>query len=147
MGPANAIYHGGRRTPMGPGRRREERARPGTVFIGNKPTMAYVFQVVEELNSGPDPVTVKARGNAIGKAVDVVEVVRKRFLEGEVTLGTIEIGTERLVNHDGRSANVSSITIPLVRKASAAVPAAAAPAAVAPPPKPAPSRAPVPGAG
>jgi len=86
-----------------------------TVFIGQKPTMTYVFQVVSQLNSGAGPVVVKARGNAIGKAVDVVEVVRRRFLEGEVSIGTIAIDTERLVNREGRDANVSSIAIPLSR--------------------------------
>jgi len=86
-----------------------------TVFIGLKPTMTYVFQVVTQLNAGIGPVVVKARGNAIGKAVDVVEVVRRRFLEGHVELGAISIGTERLTNRDGREANVSSIAIPLTR--------------------------------
>jgi len=106
-----------------------------TVFIGQKPTMTYVFQVVSQLNSGAGPVVVKARGNAIGKAVDVVEVVRRRFLEGQVELGSIVIGTERLVNRDGRDANVSSIAIPLSRTGPLpAVPAAppAAPARPAP---------------
>jgi DNA-binding protein Alba len=86
-----------------------------TVFIGLKPTMTYVFQVITQLNSGAGPVVVKARGNAIGKAVDVVEVVRRRFLEGQVDVGPIAIGTERLTNHDGREANVSSIAIPVIR--------------------------------
>ncbi|HEY1199030.1 MAG TPA: DNA-binding protein Alba [Thermoplasmata archaeon] len=86
-----------------------------TVFIGQKPTMTYVFQVVSQLNSGAGPVVVKARGNAIGKAVDVVEVVRRRFLVGQVSVGTILIDTERLVNREGRDANVSSIAIPLSR--------------------------------
>ena len=86
-----------------------------TIFIGMKPTMTYVFQVVAQLHSGSETVIVKARGNVIGKAVDVVEVVRRRFLEGQVQVGAIRIDTERLVNRDGREANVSSITIPLTR--------------------------------
>ncbi len=86
-----------------------------TVFIGLKPTMTYVFQVVTQLNAGPGPVVVKARGNAIGKAVDVAEVVRRRFLEGQVDVGPITIDTERLTNREGRDANVSSISIPLTR--------------------------------
>ncbi|MFZ0891580.1 MAG: DNA-binding protein Alba [Thermoplasmata archaeon] len=86
-----------------------------TVFIGQKPTMTYVFQVVAELNSGAGPVIVKARGNVIGKAVDVAEVVRHRFLEGQIDVGPIEIGTERLTNKEGREANVSSIAIALNR--------------------------------
>jgi DNA-binding protein Alba len=102
-----------------------------TVFIGLKPTMTYVFQVVTELNSGAGPVVVKARGNAIAKAVDVVEVVRRRFLEGQVEVGAIGIGTERLVNRNGRDANVSSIAIPLIRT----VPLPAAPPAKEPGPR------------
>ncbi|HTW76517.1 MAG TPA: DNA-binding protein Alba [Thermoplasmata archaeon] len=89
---------------------------PGaTVFIGLKPTMTYVFQVVTQINSGSPEVIVRARGNAIAKAVDVVEVVRRRFLEGQVELGSIAISTERLVNRDGRDANVSAIAIPIRR--------------------------------
>ncbi len=110
---------------------------PGaTVFIGLKPTMTYVFQVVTQLNSGAGEVVVRARGNAIGKAVDVVEVVRRRFLEGQVAVGSIAISTERLVNKDGREANVSAIAIPILRVGPP--PEAPGPAAgPAPPPHPA----------
>jgi archaea-specific DNA-binding protein len=100
-----------------------------TVYIGLKPTMTYVFQVITQLNSGAGPVIVKARGNAIARAVDVVEVVRRRFLEGQVELGAIHIGTERLTNHDGRDSNVSSIAIPITR--TSPVPSPSAPAATA----------------
>ena len=100
-----------------------------TVFIGQKPTMTYVFQVVTQLNSGAAPVVVRARGNAIARAVDVVEVVRRRFLEGQVEVGPISIDTERLVNREGRDANVSAIAIPLTRTGPppSAHPAPAAP--------------------
>ncbi len=97
-------------------------ARGPVVFIGLKPTMTYVFQVVTQLNSGAGPVVVKARGNAIGKAVDVVEVVRRRFLEGQVEIGAISIDTERLTNREGREANVSSIAIPLTKSGAAPSP-------------------------
>ena len=97
-----------------PGRSRLNEAGT-TVYIGSKPTMTYVFQVVAQLNSGPGPILVKARGNAIAKAVDVVEVVRRRFMEGHVEVGRIALDTERLTNREGRDANVSSITIPLSR--------------------------------
>jgi len=86
-----------------------------TIYVGTKPTMTYVFLVVAQLNSGAGPVVVRARGNVIGKAVDVVEVVRHRFLEGQVAVGAIIIDTERLVNREGHETNVSSIAIPLTR--------------------------------
>ncbi len=104
-----------------------------TVFIGQKPTMTYVFQVVTQLNSGEGPVVVKARGAAISKAVDVVEVVRRRFLEGQVDLGPISVDTERLVNRDGRDANVSSISIPLIRTSPVRAAGARPPPAARPP--------------
>lgn len=103
-----------------------------TVFIGQKPTMTYVFQVVTQLNAGIGPVIVKARGNAIAKAVDVAEVVRRRFLEGQVDVGPISIDTERLVNREGRDANVSAIAIRLTRIG----PVPTAPAAPTRPPGP-----------
>jgi DNA-binding protein len=97
-------------------------ANGATVYIGPRPTMSYVFQVVAELNSGAGPVVVKARGAAIAKAVDVAEVVRRRFLEGQVGVGPVTIGTERLTNRDGREANVSSIAIHLTRLGAPALP-------------------------
>lgn len=109
-----------------------------TVYIGTKPTMAYVFQVVAELNSGASPVVVKARGIAIARAVDVVEVVRRRLLAGEVAVGTVWIGTERLVNRDHREANVSAIAIPLTRTVPPPPPPAAPEGAAAGAPPPAP---------
>ncbi|EQD51897.1 DNA/RNA-binding protein Alba [mine drainage metagenome] len=93
--------------------------------------MTYVFQVVTQLNAGPGPVVVKARGNVISRAVDVVEIVRRRYLENQVAIGTIQIDTERLVNREGREMNVSSITIPLQRIGAPSAPAG--PTAPAPP--------------
>jgi DNA-binding protein len=98
-----------------------------TVFIGPRPTISYVFEVVAQLNSGVAPVVVKARGLAIGKAVDVVEVVRRKFMEGTVEVGSIRIDTERLVNRQGREMNVSSIAIPLTRTGPVAPSEAPAP--------------------
>ncbi len=118
-----------------PGPERAPRPAPAgtaTVYIGQKPAMTYVFEVVAQLNSGAAPVVVRARGHAIVKAVDVVEVVRRRFLAGQVAVGPITTDTERLVNRDGRDANVSAIAIPLTRTS----PAGSPPSGPAPPPPP-----------
>src|SRR5881397_2620030 len=70
--------------------RREERPRverprgqipPDTVFIGKKPLMAYATAVMMHFNSGQNVLTVKARGQSISHAVDVVEVVRRRLFQ------------------------------------------------------------------
>ena len=56
------------------------RAGDNTVFVGKKGTMGYVLAVVTQFNNGAKEVTVKARGKLISRAVDVVEIVRHRFM-------------------------------------------------------------------
>lgn len=83
-----------------------------TVFVGNrKPTMNYVLAVITQFNKGTKEVSIKARGRAISRAVDVAEITRERFLS-DVTVKSIEIGTEQIENDRGQS-NVSAMTITL----------------------------------
>jgi DNA-binding protein Alba len=50
------------------------------VLIGRKPVMNYVLACITSFHGGAKEVSVKARGKAISRAIDVVEVVRRRFL-------------------------------------------------------------------
>ncbi len=79
------------------------------VFIGNKPVMNYVLAIVTQFNNGASLVTIKARGKAISRAVDAVEVSRNRFLP-ESKIKDIKIGTEKINTERGES-NVSTIEI------------------------------------
>ncbi|MCS6783985.1 MAG: DNA-binding protein Alba [Candidatus Caldarchaeum sp.] len=80
------------------------------VLVGRKPTMNYVLATTLPLAEGRK-VILKARGKAIAKAVDVVEVVRRRFVQNAV-IEKINIGTEEgRVGNDGRQRNVSTIEI------------------------------------
>lgn len=83
------------------------------VFIGNKPVMNYVLAVVTQFNNGAPEVTVKARGKAISRAVDAVEVSRNRFLP-DAKIKDIKIGTEKIATDRGES-NVSTIEIVLLK--------------------------------
>lgn len=85
-----------------------------SVFVGNKPVMNYVLAVLTQFNSGASEVSVKARGRAISRAVDVAEIVRKRFLP-DVDVKEIKISTEQVSSEQG-TANVSAIEITLYRK-------------------------------
>ncbi len=86
-----------------------------TVFIGRKPSMNYVLAVVTQFNTGTRIVTIKARGRAISKAVDVAEIVRNRFLS-DATVDDIKIGTENVEDEDREGGvNVSWIEIVLLR--------------------------------
>jgi len=81
------------------------------VYIGNKPVMNYVLAVVTQFNSGADNVVIKARGRAISRAVDVVEVVRNRFMT-DLSVKDILISTEKITSERGES-NVSAMEITL----------------------------------
>ena len=87
-------------------------AEENTVFIGKKGTMAYVLAVVTQMNQGAKEVSIKARGKAISRAVDVAEIVRHRFVTG-ASVKDIRISTEELLSEDGRMSKVSSIEIVL----------------------------------
>lgn len=81
------------------------------VYVGNKPVMNYVLAVVKEFNNGASKVIIKARGKAISRAVDAVEVSRNRFLT-DAKVNGITIGTEKMIS-ENRASNVSIIEIVL----------------------------------
>ena len=85
------------------------------VLIGRKPAMNYVLACITLFHGGAKEVNVKARGRAISRAVDVVEIVRNRFMPN-VKLKGIDIGTQqlaRLNEEGGTPTNVSTIEITL----------------------------------
>lgn len=86
------------------------------IFVGKKPPMSYVLAVVTQFNAGgSDEVVIKARGRSISTAVDTAEIVRNRFVT-DSTIKEIKIGTESVTNEEGRTSNVSSIEICLMKK-------------------------------
>jgi len=87
-----------------------------SVLIGRKPVMNYVLACITLFHGGANEVNVKARGQAISRAVDVVEIVRRRFLP-DVKVGNIDIGTQQLqrAEEGGSLSNVSTIEITLTR--------------------------------
>ena len=84
------------------------------IYVGTKPAMSYVLAVITHFNSSDvKEVTLKARGRAITTTVDVVEIVRRKFLK-ELKTDKISIGTEELQREDG-TRNVSTMEIKLKR--------------------------------
>ncbi len=84
------------------------------VYIGKKPPMNYVLAVVTQFNNGMSEVTIKARGNAISRAVDVKEIVMNRFLPN-LKEKSIRTSSEELLNEDGTKSKVSAIQITLMK--------------------------------
>ena len=88
------------------------------IFIGTKPFMNYVTGVIMQfMTKGMKEVVVKARGKSISRAVDVVEVVRKKFLKDlDLEIKNVKIDSEEMENREGKKTNVSIIEITLVKK-------------------------------
>jgi len=84
------------------------------VLIGRKPVMNYVLACITLFHGGANEINVKARGRAISRAVDVVEVTRRRFMP-DLKVKNIGIGTEQLAPFEegGQPTNVSTIEITL----------------------------------
>ena len=94
------------------GHTEEEAEAPFLVRIGKKPTMNYVVACVTLFNTGVPEVMVRARGQSITKAVEVVDMLRRAFLKN-VTIESVDIGTEEIKRDDGSIASLSTIEIML----------------------------------
>ncbi len=85
-----------------------------SIFVGEKPFMNYVTGVVIQFTTkNEDEVIVRARGKFISRAVDVVEVVRNRFLKDQVEIKDIQLSSEEFQNKEGKDVRVSTIDITL----------------------------------
>ena len=95
-----------------------EKNEENIVFIGNKPFMNYVTGVVMQFtNKNEKEVIIKARGKFISRAVDVAEVITKRFLKDQnVVVKDIKIDSEEFENKEGKKVNVSTIDIALLKQ-------------------------------
>jgi len=89
-----------------------EEEEPFIVRIVKKPTMNYVVACVTLFNTGIPEVMVRARGQSITKAVEVVDMLRRAFLKN-VTIESVDIGTEEIKRDDGSIASLSIIEIML----------------------------------
>lgn len=87
-----------------------------TVFIGNKPIMNYVLASATLFGIGNEKeMILKARGRAITTAVDVAEIVKRRFME-DVKVTNVSIGTEDLPSNEGKTRPVSTIKITMAKE-------------------------------
>ncbi|MEM0015606.1 MAG: DNA-binding protein Alba [Saccharolobus sp.] len=86
------------------------------VLIGKKPVMNYVLAALTLLNQGVSEIIIKARGRAISKAVDTVEIVRNRFLPDKIEIKEIRVGSQVVTSQDGKQSRVSTIEIAIRKK-------------------------------
>ena len=84
---------------------------PNTIYVGKKRVMNYVLACMTVLQSGSDTVSIKARGRSISTAVDVAQILTRKFTQG-ITVKSISIATEKVPNRETNElSNVSSIEI------------------------------------
>jgi archaea-specific DNA-binding protein len=101
--------------PAGNGRQDGKKDRKAigknVVLVGKKPTMSYVLAAVTQFSDGLSEIHIKARGRNISRAVDVAEVVRKRFVQDAKTI--VNIDTQEIRDENNNRINVSTIDIML----------------------------------
>jgi DNA-binding protein len=91
-----------------------KRSEENTVFVGTKPPMNYVLAAITLFHDNAKEISIKARGRAISRAVDVAEIVRNRFMS-DVKVKDIAIGTEQITGEQGNKISVSTIEISLTK--------------------------------
>lgn len=77
--------------------------------------MNYVLACLTFLNSGSNKIVVKARGRAIPRAVDTVEVLRRSFAKG-LQLEGVSLSTEEVVRREGQRSRVSAIEMAMTKQ-------------------------------
>jgi DNA-binding protein len=84
-----------------------------TVIVGkSKPLLNYVTACITMFNSGAEFVVLRARGDAINMAVDVAQLLKKRFVSN-VKISNIVIDGETVTSRDGRQLNLPVLEIEL----------------------------------
>jgi len=94
-----------------------KKANENVVLIGKKPVMNYVVACLTFFNAGGKEVVVKARGRAISRAVDTVELLRRAFVK-DLELKEIKTGTQEMTRPEGTKSNVSTIEIAVAKAES-----------------------------
>ncbi|MBS3065550.1 RNA-binding protein [Candidatus Pacearchaeota archaeon] len=101
---------------------KEEQQKPkekidnNVILIGSKPLINYIRSISVQLTiKKSTEVIIRSRGKFISKAVDIVEIARRKFLEKEgIKIKNIKISSEEF-EKEGRKVNVSAMDIILGR--------------------------------
>lgn len=81
-----------------------------TVLIGKKPLMNYVVAFLTLFDSGMSPIRVKARGLAISRAIDAIELLRRAFIK-DLKINKISTDTLMFTKRSGIDRSISTIEI------------------------------------
>jgi archaea-specific DNA-binding protein len=94
----------------------EQNKKLDTIFVGSKPLMNYVTGIMIQLNTGNlKGVIIKSRGKFTSKAIDVVELTKRKFTKEGVKSNGIIIGSEEFQTPEGKKITVSTLEITLTK--------------------------------
>lgn len=97
------------------------------VIVGqSKPLLNYVTACITMFNSGAEHVVLRSRGEAINMAVDVAQLLKKRFVS-QMEISKIQIDGENVISRDGRQLSLPVLEIELSLPKPQVATAAAAP--------------------
>jgi len=86
-----------------------------TVIVGgSKPLIKYVTACVTLFNQRTRFVKLRARGQAISRAVDTVQLLRSRFMN-EVIIKDVQIGEDNVKGKDGNNLTLPVLEILLMK--------------------------------
>ncbi|MHA2313732.1 MAG: DNA-binding protein Alba [Candidatus Hermodarchaeia archaeon] len=81
-----------------------------TILVGKKPPMNYVIACLTLFDAGMSSIKVKARGLAISRAVDAVELLRRAFIK-DLKINKISTDTLLFTKRSGIDSSISTIEI------------------------------------
>jgi len=84
------------------------------ILVGQKPTMTYALMAMLLFSREINEITVKARGAAISKAVDITQVLKRRLMNGLVDIKGVKIGTD-ILGEAGNVRHVSTMEIAVAK--------------------------------
>lgn len=83
------------------------------VIVGqSKPLLNYVTACITMFNGGAEHVVLRSRGDAINMAVDVAQLLKKRFVS-HAEISNIQIDSENVISKDGRQLSLPVLEIEL----------------------------------
>ena len=83
----------------------------GCILVGQKPFIKYLDASTMQLEK-VDELTIKARGAFTAKAIDLSEVLKKKY---DMEIKELKTGSSEFTNKEGREVRVSTIDIILVK--------------------------------
>jgi DNA-binding protein len=88
---------------------------PKLVIVGaSKPVLNYVTACITLFNRGEQRIRLRARGKAINVAVEVVQLLRSRFMR-DVVISAAKIDGDVVVGKDGVPFRVAVLELELAR--------------------------------